>query len=141
MVGHARGGTEHDLSDASQFQAEIDVFVDRAAVEKEIREAAGGHEGRAAHEAVAGTEPLDCARFARDGVVTEAQQWSNDAALPGVLLYLQDVAEVELPETCRSRPGLVVEICCDGYDVFVRHQQLGHASYTLGFEYDVVVEE
>src|SRR5688572_644541 len=117
MVGHARGGAEHDLSNAPQFQAEIDVFVDRAAVEKEIREAAGGNERRAAHEAIAGAEPLDSARFARDGVVTEAQQWPNDASLPAVLFYFQDVAEVELPETCRSRPGLVVEVCCDGYDV------------------------
>ena len=73
MMGHARCRTEHDLSDAAQFQAEIDVFVDRAAMQEKVREAAGVDECGAAHEAVAGAEPLDRAGFVRDRVVAEAQ--------------------------------------------------------------------
>ena len=72
MVRHPSCGTEENPSDAGKFKTKINVLINRAPVQKKLRETAGLGERSESDEAVTGTQPLHRRWTIRHGVVSEA---------------------------------------------------------------------
>ena len=93
------------------------------------------------YEAVARSQPLDRSWTSRYGIVTKPQQWSDDPALPGVLVHAENMAQVDLPDSSRRGPGLVVEVGGDGNYIGVGFQHFRQALHAVRLQHHIVVKQ